>query len=100
MLKSLILNLNKMSQHEHEHLRALVTAPPATTAATGIVVTNVSGTSVGVHYTGLNGNNPGTNANFISIFQSSSEVFPFGTTNKPIATQAINGNNTGSVIIP
>ena len=79
--------------------RALTTVPAATTATTGITITSVSGNSVNVNYAGLNANNPGPNGNFISIFQSSGD-FPFGTTNKPIANFPVNGNYSGSVIIP
>ena len=81
-------------------LRALTLAPPATLTATSINVTSVSGNSVGVQYSGLPGNNPGGASNFIAIFQATSQDFPFGTGNKPIATFNVTGNVSGAVTIP
>lgn len=81
-------------------LRALTLAPPASLTTTSINVTSVSGNAVGVQYAGLPGNNPGGAANFIVIFQSTTPDFPFGTTNKPIATFNVTGNVSGAVVIP
>ena len=80
--------------------RPLTSAPPTTLSAVSLSVTSVSGQAVGVSFNGLNGNNPGSYGNFISIFQTTSEDFPFGTTNKPIATYNVTGNVSGSAVIP
>jgi hypothetical protein len=81
-------------------LRALTMAPPATTETTSVIITSVSGNSVGVQYSGLPGNNPGGSSNFIVLFQATSQNFPFGTTNKPIATFNVTGNVSGGIILP
>jgi hypothetical protein len=83
-----------------EMLRALTMAPPASLTQTSIGITSVSGNAVGVQYTGLPGNNPGGASNFIVIFQATSQDFPFGTGNKPIATFNVTGNVSGTVAIP
>ena len=89
-----------MSKEHAQTARMVGYLPPSTSATTSIIINSVTGNQVGVSYTGLNGNNPGANGNFIAIFQATSQDFPFGTTNKPIATAPINGNSSGSIIIP
>jgi hypothetical protein len=86
-------------QETNSGARKLTMVPAATPAATGIIITSVNGSTVNVNYSGLNGNDPGNNGNFISIFQSPQD-FPFGTTNKPIVNFPVNGDSSGSVCIP
>jgi hypothetical protein len=89
-----------MSTNYQARALASTMLPPTSLANTQLNITSVTGGIVGVSYTGLNGNNPGSNSNIISIFQATSQDFPFGTTNAPIAQVNVTGNSSGAIAIP
>ncbi|BAV05472.1 hypothetical protein FLA_1479 [Filimonas lacunae] len=80
--------------------RKLGYLPPSTQATTSITINSVTGNQVGISYNGLINNNPGANKNFIAIYQSPTPDFPFGATTPVVASANVNGNSSGSLIIP
>lgn len=76
--------------------RPTVALGTPTLANTSIVISNYTGDSVTVNYTGLPGNQPQSYKNFVAIWQSS--VIPWG--NLPLSRQDIGDNSEqGSIVL-